>query len=114
MMINETNWIEFEAWMDDLSISGYMAEDEADDEAPLCFYNDNGFECGSNINNTKPAGATDSVIANWELLTNWFEVTDIIQYLVDFSNEEKKLMFRTENDFGRMHTIELYINSGRA
>lgn len=113
-MIDETNWIKFEAWMDEkLSICGYMAEDEADDEAPLNFYGYDGLECGSHIGNTKPTGLVEETVYLWELFTEWFSTTDIVQYLVDFANEEKVLKFRTEDDFGRIHSVELYINKSK-
>ena len=81
-MTQETNWIEFEVWMDDVSIQGYMAEDEADDEAPLNFYRWDGFEGGSNITVTRCPSFTERQMINWETLVDWFTTTDVVQWLV--------------------------------
>lgn len=112
-MNEETTWIEFEAWMDDISICGYMALDEADDEAPLNFYGNDGLECGSHISNTRPTACDDDVDFKWSVLADWFRTTDVIQHLVDFAEKETILKFRTESDWGRMFDVELYINCSK-
>lgn len=109
----ETVWIEFEVWMDDISICGYMALDEADDEHPLQFYDYNGLECGSHITNTRYPSFTEEQLFRWEILVDWFRTTDVIQNLVDFAEEKKILYFRTESDWGRIFDVEMYINCSK-
>ena len=106
-MSEETTWIEFETWMDSTSICGYMALDEADDEAPLQFYGADGLECGSHISNTR----VDTI--EWEKLSQWFAEHDVVQDLVDFADEEKELLFAFEDDWGRIDKVELYINCSK-
>jgi len=107
------DWIEFEGWMGDVSIQGYMNVEDADDEAPLQFYDCYGLECGSHIINTKyPSFKNDQEI-RWEKLTQWFAEHDVVQDLVDFADEEKELLFAFEDDFGRIEKIELFINCSK-
>ena len=113
-MSNETVWIGFEAWLDDeISICGYMALDEADDEAPLNFYGYDGLECGTHIRNTRYPSFTEDQVFKWEILVDWFSTTDIIQHLVDFAEKQTVLKFRTESDWGRLFDVELYINCSK-
>lgn len=104
---NDTIWIEFQAWMGNTSICGYMALDEADDDAPLQFYGVDGLECGCHISQT------NNNTFEWEKLSQWFAVTDVVQYLVDFAEESKRLLFAHEDDWGRIDTVELYINCSK-
>lgn len=112
-MTEETVWIEFEAWMENVAIQGYMALDEADDEHPLNFYGWDGLECGSHISNTRFPYFKEDQIFKWEILVDWFRTTDVIQHLVDFAEKETVLKFRTESDWGRMFDVELYINCSK-
>jgi len=113
-MSEETTWIEFEAWMYDISIQGYMALDEADDDAPLNFYDWNGLECGSHITNTRYPSFSESQLVRWETLVDWFKYTDVVQHLVDFADDEKILYFKTETDWGKVYDVELYINCSKS
>lgn len=112
-MSNETTWIEFEAWMENVAIQGYMALDEADDEAPLRFYSWDGFECGNHISKTKYPYFKEDQQFKWEVLAQWFSETDIVQWLVDFAEEEKKVDFIAESDWGRRFDVEFYINCSK-
>ena len=109
----ETTWVEFEVWMGNISIQGYMALDEADDDAPLQFYDYNGLECGNHIGNTRYPSFSGDELFKWETLTEWFAETDVVQCLVDFAEEEKILYFMTESDWGRRFDVELYINCSK-
>ena len=104
-MTEETTWIEFEAYCGTVGICGYMALDEADDEAPLQFYGADGLECGTHISNTRMPHCTETYLQEWETLVEWFTVTDVVQYLVDFA-EEAKIIRRVFKG----HGIVLYIN----
>lgn len=112
-MRTETTWIEFEVWMESISILGYMALDEAEDDEPLNFYDWNGLECGTHIINTKYPSFNEDELFKWETLTEWFNTIDLIQYLVDYAEEKKILYFRTETEYGRIFDVELYINCSK-
>lgn len=109
---NET-WIEFECWMDDISICGYMNLADADDEAPLQFYGYDGLECGSHISNTRYPSYDESQEVDWEQLCEWFRIADPIDLLVTFAEESKKLSFTIKDDMGRTKNVELYINCSK-
>ena len=96
-------WIEFTAMHENVEIKGYMNLDEADDEAPLCFYDHYGFEITHYPNN--PFYDDDRNSNKKKKLSQWFQRTDIIQWLVDFAHEEKAVKF--EDPTG---TFYLYIN----
>jgi len=106
-------WIEFEAWMGERAIGGYMDLEDAGDDEPLNFYRWDGFEGGHNIAVTRYPSFNDAEHREWEILVDWFATTDIVQYLVDFADEKKILKFRTESDFGRIFDVELYINCSK-
>lgn len=109
----ETSWVEFETWMDDISICGYMALDEADDDAPLQFYDYNGLECGNHITQTRYPSFSQDQDFKWEILSQWFAETDIVQWLVDFAEEEKICYFKAESEWGRIFDVEFYINCSK-
>ena len=102
-----TNWIEFETWMGDTSICGFLYKEDVEGEAPLQFYDANGFDCGSHIINTR----VDTI--EWEKLSQWFAEHDVVQDLMDFADEEKELLFTFEDDWGRIDKVELYINCSK-
>lgn len=109
-----TIWVEFEAWLGgEISICGYMALDEADDEDPIYFYKWDGLEGGSHIRNTRCPSFTEDQVFKWEVLVDWFSTTDIVQYLVDSAEKENILKFRAESDWGRLFDVELYINCSK-
>lgn len=112
MCENNNTWAEFEVWIDETSINGFMPTDEADEENPVRYYSYDGFEC-SDIQKTKYPNTDGDDEFKWEMLVNWMSETDLVQYLVDFAKEEKKLLFRTESDFGRIFDVELYINCSK-
>ena len=112
-MSENKEWVEFEAWMDDISICGYMNVEDADDEHPIEFYGYDGLECGSHISNTKYPSFSDDQHYRWDVLSEWFNETDIPQILVDHSDEETVLKFRAEDDFGRLFIVELYVNCSK-
>ena len=107
--MEETNWINFEIWKNETCVCGYMAEDEADDEAPLQFYDASGFECGSHISKTKPIKEPQNevekeIVEDWDDIVELIRTTDVVQYLVDFADEAY-----TKN-FG---DVELFINCSK-
>lgn len=111
---DETIWIDFEAWLDgEISICGYMALDEADEEAPLNFYRWDGLEGGSHISKTRFPSFSDDQEFKWEILVDWFTTTDVIQHLVDSAEEKSILKFKTESDYGRLFDVEFYINCSK-
>ena len=104
-----TEWIEFEIWKNETCICGYMAEDEADDESPLQFYDRNGFECGGNISATKPIlepcnDDEEEIVKDWDDIVEFIRTTDVVQYLVDFAEEAYSKNF---------DDIELFINCSK-
>jgi len=108
--MEETNWINFEIWKNETCVCGYMAEDEADDEAPLQFYDRNGFECYGNISATKPIlepcnSVEEEIVEDWDDIVEFIRTTDVVQYLVDFAEEEVY-----SKDFD---DIELFINCSK-
>lgn len=109
-MTSERTWIEFEIWHGETAIAGYMALEEADDESPLNFYDNCGFECYDNIGKTKsivePVNAVEeAIVEEWEEMVDWISETDVVQWLVDFAEESHIEKF--PND------MELYINCSR-
>lgn len=72
--------VEFKAVKEDDCISGYMYLEDADDEQPLHFYDENGLEIGTHL----PYQET-------ELYTAFCEDCMLIQYLVDFAEENKTI-----------------------
>ena len=107
--MEETNWIEFEIWKNESCVCGYMAEDEADDEAPLQFYDRNGFECYGNISATKPilepcGDVEEEIVKDWDDIVEFIRTTDVVQYLVDFADETYS------KNFG---DVELFINCSK-
>lgn len=108
----ETNWIEFEIWIDDVGVQGYMAEDEANDEKPLNYYSWDGFEC-RDLSRTKYPYFTESKLFRWEILVDWIKTSNIAPILAKFANEKKVCHFKAESDWGRRFDVELHINCSK-
>lgn len=88
--------IEFKGIKGNASISGYMRLEDADDERPLCFYNNEGFEIGSQYpNNPFPEVYDGKMVKNfedYEILKEEMQCDDLlIQYLIDFADEKTEI-----------------------
>lgn len=116
-MAEESTWIDFELWCNETSVCGYMNLDEADDEAPLNFYDRYGFECGTDVHGTKPISEPQNEV-EWEIVLDWERILlfmgtgNLIQWLVDFADESTVKLFKGLYH-GKVVTIELYINSSK-
>ena len=106
-VIDNDPTVEFEVFFKEVSVSGYIYINEADDEAPLRFYDRVGNEQWNFPSNPYPenyAGSYDNHI-DYEILSNCFQSTDIIQLLVDNADESDKEIWLDEDN-----TVLLIVN----
>lgn len=108
-MSEETTWVEFEIWNGEISVMGYMALDEAEDEKPLNFYDRFGLECYGDISKTNPFPSPSSeleeeLVKDWEDIVEFIITTDVVSWLVKYATAAHI------EEFGDM---ELYINCSK-
>ena len=101
----------FEVSYKEETLEGYMYLEEADDEAPLRFYDKVGNEQWNvpEVPYPNPLNLYQQE-RNWdyEHLTYIFHTSNIIQYLVDFADEHKEIILHENENTGN-HVI-LVIN----
>ncbi len=93
--------VEFECHYNEECVEGYIYLNEADDEAPLRFYDNTGQEQWNFPSNPYPenlAGSYDKHV-DYEILRTNFNSTDIIQHLVDNAAEtNKRIVIETDDE----------------
>lgn len=105
-MIDEKEYVKFKLTFNNETIEGFVDLDEIDDDAPLQFYDNQGFENGYNIpdNPYNMNRAYD----NWldhEILCTTLATQDILQYLVYFADEHKEIILDTPARGGEVKLI---------
>jgi len=84
--------IEFEATFKQETISGFLDIENIDDETPLQFYDHNNQPQWHIPKNPNDMDLQYEWWADYDYLSTIFQETDIIQYLCDYSNEDKTIV----------------------
>ena len=107
-----TEWVDFEIWLDNVSVCGYMATDDQ----KLQWYGADGLEAYDDFDKTNFVGEVahtedDALyLLRWCLIQDFLSKVDIASELVKHQDEEVKITYGTTDDFAR---LELWINSSK-
>ena len=106
-VIDNDPTVEFTVFCGDTAVSGYLPINEADDEAPLRFYDNNNQEQWNIPSNPYRSLSEDEfhLEEDYDFLVETFQETDIIQLLVDNAEKKDKEVYLDEDN-----TVLLIIN----
>ena len=101
-------WIEFELWLDEVQVVGYMGNIEQE----LNFIGADGLECYGDFSKTNYVGETANTpfeamyLIKWCLIQNFLETINIVPELLNHKDESATLTYGA-GEF----RVKLYINS---
>jgi len=108
-----SDWIDFEIWMDDVSVLGYMD----DEEQELNWMSWDGLECYDDFSRTNAVGDIANTedearyLLKWCMIQDFLSKVDIREQLLNHKYESITVTYG--DGLYNLFKIELYINSSK-